>query len=512
MIRNFRLTALLIASTPMFGLTAESVTFHEDIAPLIHQRCTECHRPGESAPFSLINYDDVAKRSKTIEAVIDDRYMPPWHPVPGFGEFANTRRLSDDEIALYHQWVAAGKPEGDPAKAQEPPKFPQGWQTGEPDLILTMAEAFPVPADGPDIYRNFVLPLDLPEDKWVKAVELRPQARSVVHHVLFFLDTSGTARKKNGEDGKPGFRGMGFRSAGSLGGYVPGSTTRPLPGDLALPLPKGADLILASHFHPSGKAEMEKMTVGIYFADKEPSRKLYEIQVPPAFGRGAGIDIPAGKKDYRVEDTFTLPVDAEAIRVSGHAHYVCQEMKMTAKLPDGSEIPLLYIDNWDLDWQDSYEFKEPVQLPAGTVVKSVLIYDNSAENPDNPFDPPRRIRWGRESTDEMGSISLLAVPAVGQDPKKLTQANRQNQAKVLAELGREVRGGRLLERLPEVMRGLDKNSDGKLQKTEMPERFRNLLFDRLDADGNSELSKEELQTLRDFLNSLKAKKETASIP
>ncbi|MFV1994823.1 MAG: hypothetical protein ACC661_05250 [Verrucomicrobiales bacterium] len=488
---------------------AQEVTFNEDMAPLIHRRCTECHRPGEAAPFSLITYQNVTRRWKTMNRVIEDRYMPPWHPVPGHGDFADSRRLTDEELTLWRDWIAAGKPEGDPEKAPEPPHFAEGWQGGEPDLVVTMKVPYTVPADGPDIYRNFVLPLDLTEDKWVKSVELRPRARGVLHHSLYFLDTSGKARQRDGEDGEAGFSGMGFRAAGSLGGYVPGSTPRALPGDLAMALPKGADLILATHFHPSGKAEEELLTVGIRFADKEPARKLHEIQVPPVFGRGAGIDIPAGERGYTIEDSFILPVDSEAISVSGHAHYICSEMKMTATLPDGKEIPLLYIDDWDLDWQDRYFFKEPVFLPAGTVLKSVLIYDNSAENPNNPFDPPRRIQWGRESTDEMGSIALTVVPLEAQGTDALTRATRRNRVKVLAELGREIRDGRLLERLPRIIEGLDRNADGKLQKLEMPLRLRKRLFDRLDADDNGELSAEELETLEDFLENLTRPSKTA---
>ena len=407
----------------------EAITFNEHIAPIVHQNCSSCHREGESAPFSLITFSEVSKKAGTIKRVISDRYMPPWHAGPGAHKFLDERRLTDDQIALFSKWIEQGKQEGENS-GKEPPHFTKGWQLGEPDLVVTMKAGYEVPADGPDIYRNFVVPLDLPEDKWVKAIELRPSARAVLHHSLFFLDSSGTARKLDGKDGKPGFRGMSFRTSGSLGHYVPGVTPRKLPGDLARPLAKGADLILSSHFHPTGKPETEQTTVGFYFADGPPSRKLNEIQIPPAFGRKAGIDIPAGKSDYSIGDSFTLPADAEAVCITGHAHYICETMKMTATFPDGKTEVLLDIPDWDLDWQDTYYFEEKVILPKGTVLKSEITYDNSENNPDNPNIPPKRIKWGRESTDEMGSMTLTVVPAEAEDERSLkiatASASRQD--------------------------------------------------------------------------------------
>src|SRR5262249_22205228 len=164
------------------------------------------------------------------------------------------------------RWSETAMAEGDPAKLPKLPEFPEGWQLGKPDLVVRMDRSFAVPADGPDVYRNFVLPLNLPEDKWVTAVEVRPSARKVVHHVLFFLERSGTARKLDGQDGQTGFRGMGFRRTGGLGGWAVGATPRKLPEGLAMPLPKGSDLVLQTHFHPAGKADEEQTTVGLYFA------------------------------------------------------------------------------------------------------------------------------------------------------------------------------------------------------------------------------------------------------
>ena len=505
---------LSLLSLSLFAVSASAnetaVTFNEHIAPLIHQNCSSCHRKGESAPFQLISFNEVSKKATTISRVIGDSYMPPWHASTEHFKFVDVRKLTSEEITLFTNWVEQGKAEGDPEKAPSLPEFTEGWQLGEPDLVVTMENAFEVPADGPDIYRNFVLPLDLPEDKWVKAIELRPSARAVVHHSLYFLDDSGTARSLDGKDGRPGFNGMGFRKSGSLGGYVPGVSSRMLPGDLARPLPKGSDFVLSTHFHPTGKTEKEQTTVGFFFTDKAPSRNLKEIQVPPGFGRAAGIDIPAGESDYKVEDTFKVPVDIELVSINGHAHYTCSSMKMTALLPDSSEQVLLDIPEWDLDWQDSYFFKDKIILPAGTVLKSDIRYDNSAENPDNPFSPPQRIKWGRESTDEMGSITLSVVPAENSDERRLTIATAVEKAKLFANVAKELQRTRVLDRLPQIVKALDKDGDGNLHSSELPRRMRSILIERLDADKDDSLNPSEIQVLRDWLQTLRNRESSPS--
>lgn len=503
-----RLLLLPPLLAPLGGLATDGdPTYHRDIAPIVYANCTGCHRPGESSPFPLTSYAEVSRRAKTIGQAVNDRYMPPWHANDEATKFLDVRRLSTGQLEAIDRWIEAGKPEGDPADAPEPPTFAEGWQLGEPDLVLTMAEAYEVPAEGRDIYRNFVLPLDLPEDKWIKAIELRPSARSVVHHSLYFLDSTGEARKLDGQDGKPGFSGMRFRTGGSIGAYVPGATPRKLPGDLARALPKGSDLVLSTHFHPSGKAEREQTTVGIHFADAAPERKLQDLQVPPNFGRGTGLDIPAGAKDYRIEDTFTLPVDVEAHFVSGHAHYLCETMRMTATLPDGSELVLLDIPDWDIDWQDTYYFAEPISLPTGTVLKSVIRYDNSADNPDNPSRPPVRVKWGEQSTDEMGTITLSGVTLDADDAATLRRSSQEARAKIIARLGHELRDQGVLERLPQIVKSLDANGDGRLQESELPQRLRGALLLRLDRDGDGALDATELETLRKWLETLKTQQE-----
>ena len=523
--KSFFLSVVMISFFTGTSINADStelpdqVTFNEHIASIIHKSCSQCHREGQVGPFSLITYRDVLKRSGTIQAVIEDQYMPPWKPIKHQGvEYANDRSLSQYEIDLINKWIESGAKEGDPGKKPAAPSFPEEWYLGKPDLILEMEQGFEVPASGPDINRSFVLKLDssqLPEDKWVKAIELRPSARGVVHHALFYLDNTGASRKRDGEDGKPGFPEMSLATiTGYIGGYVPGSVPTPLPPDLAMSLSKGSDIIMQTHFHPTGKKEFEKSVLGIYFADKPPTKALVGVQVPPFFGRLSGINIPAGEKNYIVKDQVKLPVAVEAIDVGGHAHYICKSMKMTAKLPlpEDRTIVLMEIEDWDLDWQDRYRFKERIPLPKDTIIETVITYDNS-DRPENPNSPPKRIRWGKQSSDEMGSITLLVTP-VKQDElgdlytglKKhfdrmfLSNLKSQNQdpkgTEHLKIFGRKEIFARMVE-------NLDKNKDGKLSREEAPPKLKpQRAFNRFDLDSSGLLEEDELEKLRLFLANL----------
>jgi hypothetical protein len=420
----------LAVLTAAFMSAAQKVTFTETIAPILYQNCVTCHRPGEAAPFSLISWDDAKKRGALIATVTKSRYMPPWHAAHGFGEFEGERRLSDAQIAAIGDWVSQGMPQGDTSKMPKLPQFEEGWHLGKPDLVLEMPVAFNLPASGPDVFRNFVIPTGLTEDKWVRAVEFRPSARKVVHHVLFAYAAGGSMAKLDGADGKPGFGGMGSvgvspnqgDSSGGLGGWAVGATPVALPAGLARPLPKGSDFLLQMHFHLTGKPETEKSLVGIYFADKAPEHKLIPIGLPALFGFGAGIDIPPGEKNFTIQDSFVLPVDARAYSATAHAHYVGKEMKLTATLPDGAVTPLIWIPDWDFAWQDPYVYKDAVSLPKGTRIDATLRYDNSADNPRNPSNPPKRVWWGEESFDEMGSVGLTLVAAHTEDEAALQKA------------------------------------------------------------------------------------------
>ena len=286
---------LALADNSVFVASATDlpgkVTFAEHIAPLVFNHCTTCHRPGQVAPFSLLSYADARKHGKMMLRVVNDRQMPPWQPEPGHGEFRDSRRLSDAQMALFAKWVEGGFEEGDAKKTPAVPDFAEDWQLGKPDLVVKMDKAYSVPADGADIYQNFVIPMNLTEDKWVTAVEFRASAPKVIHHVLYFLDDTGRAKKlaTNNKNGQPGFPGMGFRPTGAMGGWAVGAAPVRLPQGLAYSVKKGSDLVLQTHLHLSGKAESELITVGLYFSDTNPTRKMARLQLPPSFGLFSNI-------------------------------------------------------------------------------------------------------------------------------------------------------------------------------------------------------------------------------
>ena len=429
------LAAVVVLSGSLRGKTVESagtLTFSEHIAPIVFENCSSCHRPNEAAPFSLMRYRDVQKRGELILNVVEDRYMPPWHARSEDFEFQDDRALSESEIELIGDWVESGMVEGDASKLPDLPEFTEGWQIGEPDLVVSMKEGYTLYAEGQDIYRNFVIPLNLDEDKWVQAIEFRPGARSVVHHSLFYYDTSGEAKKRDDEDPVPGFQTMGGGQVrdGSLGGWALGGNPRKLPDGLALYLPKDADLILSTHFHPSGKEETEISTVGFHFADEPSKMRFTEIQLPPEFGSLAGIDIPAGDSHYVKRDSFVLPVDVKAFEIGSHAHYLGKSMKMTATLPGGAVKELMSIPDWDFSWQESYRFKDYISLPAGTRLDAEVVWDNSEDNFNNPNIPPKRVKWGEESEDEMGSVFLQVIPADQEEFRELRKAIRNHKTEV----------------------------------------------------------------------------------
>src|SRR5262245_5530669 len=255
---------------------ADAPTFTKDVAAILWKNCASCHHPGHVAPFSLLTYKDAAKRAKFLVEVTASRRMPPWRAAPGYGpHFMNERRMSDADIQTLARWAEAGAPEGDPRDLPPMPKFPEGWQLGTPDVVVKMAQPFTVPAGGPDVYRCFIIPLPVDEDKTVAAVEFRPGNQRIIHHASFHLDNRGQARLRDGEDGKPGYTSVGspgFSPTGSLGGWGLAGYPRFLPEGTGMPLAKGSDMVLQIHYHPSGKEEQDQSEVGIYFSKKPVTR------------------------------------------------------------------------------------------------------------------------------------------------------------------------------------------------------------------------------------------------
>ncbi len=402
---------ILVLGLLVSGTIDEPVTYSKQIAPILWKHCADCHRPGEVGPFSLLTYKDAAKRASFLKEVVSKRQMPPWKAEPGFGEFHDVRRLSDEEIDLIARWADEGAEEGDPHDLPPLPKFPEGWQLGEPDLVLRMPEPFEIPPTGSDVFRCFVIPTGLVEDRTVAAVEFRPGNRRVVHHALFFLDDTGRARAKDETDAGPGytsFGGIGITPSGSLGGWAPGTGPRPLPDGLGRLLLRGSDLVLQVHYHPSGKPETDQSSLGIYFT-KSPRNRTRIVAAVALANRN--FSIPPGDARHPITpQPFVLPADVDAIGITPHMHWIGKEMKVQAIRPDGEVVPLIWIKDWDFNWQGQYLFARPIPLPKGTRIELEAYYDNSDQNPRNPSHPPRTVTFGEQTTDEMCLCGIQVVP------------------------------------------------------------------------------------------------------
>lgn len=377
------------------------ITYAEHVAPILYKHCTPCHRPGEVAPFSLTSYDEAKKWAPMIAWATETNRMPPWKAVAGYNSFHDENRLSDDQIQLLKQWSATGAPRGDVKREPAPPKFSEGWLLGKPDLILKAAKPFKLDGEGRDVYRNFVFKTDFKETKWVRAIDVRPGNRKVVHHVIAFLDEQGRsiALEEKENDGQPGyttFGGVGFAPSGSLGGWAPGLQPSFSPEGTAFELKPGTTIVLQVHYHKSGKPEEDQTELALYFAEEPPRRTLRLAWIANPLFR-----IPPGAKDHLVTARFPVPADVTAYAAMPHMHLLGKEMKAWVEKPDGSTIPLVWVKDWEFNWQFIYAFKEPLKIPRGSTIRVEARYDNSADNPNNPNNPPKPVTWGEQTTDEM---------------------------------------------------------------------------------------------------------------
>lgn len=397
---------------------AETPTFNKHVAPILWKNCANCHRPGEVGPFPLLTYEDAAKRADFLAEITASRAMPPWKAAPDFGKFHDERRLSPEQLEILRRWADAGAPEGSPRDLGAQPTFPDGWQLGTPDLVLEMPEEFAVPADGPDIYQCFVLPIPTTEHRTVAAAEFRPGNPRVVHHAIMFLDGNGAARKRDAEEPGQGYRsfgGPGVIPTGGLGSWAPGSIPRKLPQGIGKFLRHGSDMVLQLHYHPDGKPEKDRSKVGIYFT-KEPATTI----VGGLALMNTGLSIPPGAKDHKVTmKSQPLAADVHLLGLGPHMHLLGKQMKVWAKTPAGDEVPLIWIKDWDFNWQLGYGFAKPVSLPQGSVIHAEAVYDNTVDNPHNPNSPPKLVTWGEETTDEMCLLSILLITDTRDDLIKI---------------------------------------------------------------------------------------------
>ena len=400
-----------------------------EVAPIIFEACTPCHRPGGPGPFSLANVREVRQRARQVVQVIRSGYMPPWKVAPAVGHFVGQRALSPTERDRLEAWVAAGTPEGDPAAAPRTPAFAEGWLLGTPDLVVTLPEPFVLSADPTDAFRIFALPVPIQGRRYVRGIEFHPGNARVVHHANIRVDRTPTSRRLDAADPLPGYDGLMPRTAeypdGHFLGWTPGQVAPLVAPDLAWTLEPGSDLVVQLHMQPSGAVEEVRPSIGLYFSDTPPTR------TPTILRLGSqGIDIRPGETAYTIRDSYTLPVDADILAIQPHAHYRATEIIGEATFPDGRTRRVMHITDWDFRWQHVYRLIEPLSLPRGTRLSMAFTYNNSAGNPRNPDLTPTRVLWGQRSRDEMGDLWFQVLAHSEADRTRL---NEEIAGKMVAE-------------------------------------------------------------------------------
>jgi Flp pilus assembly protein TadD len=405
------------------ALPASKVTFYGNIAPIIYSQCSVCHRPGESAPFSLLSFEDVKRHAAQIATVTKSRFMPPWQPEAGYGDFAEERHLTETQIQLIQQWVAEGAVPGSSVDAPKPPKFSSEWRLGPPDLVLHVKKPYHFGAEGGEVFWNFVMPVPVKTDRWVRAIEVRPGNPKVFHHANVIIDRAGNARRLESKPGE-GFEGMditvqedSFDPDSHFLSWKPGSEPVVEADGMAWRATPGMNLVLNVHLRPTGKPETIDPEIAIYFTPKPQTKFPMLVQLE----HDGSIDIPPGNTDFLVSDDFTVPTDLHVLEIYPHAHYLAVLMEGYATLPDGTRKWLIRIPHWDLNWQGVYRLKQPLFLPRGSVISMRYHYDNSTANIRNPNNPPKEVRAGNASTDEMGHLWLQVLPVADSDRRAVVQ-------------------------------------------------------------------------------------------
>jgi tetratricopeptide (TPR) repeat protein len=398
--------------TPAHSSSEKRVTFDRDIAPILFGNCAPCHHEGEAAPFSLLSYGDAKSHARQMAYITAKRIMPPWLPAPSDFPILGDDHLTDAQIALFQEWVDDGLQEGDPRDLPPMPKFTPGWQLGKPDLILRAPKPYTLAASGLDQYWNFIFRTPLRRTRWVKAIEIHPAERRLVHHANLLVDRAESARRLEKSPGS-GFPGMElqiesetFDPDGHFFFWKPGLVPEPEPPGMAMRLDPGDDLILNTHLQPSGKPETIQPSIGLYFT----SQPAAQFPVLMQLENDRMLDIPPGEKHFVVTDQFTLPEPVDVLAIYPHAHYLGRELFALAKLPDGTTKTLLHIPRWDQNWQAVFHYAHPIPLPGGTTLMMRYIYDNSSDNIFNPNSPPKRVRAGNLATDEMAHLWFQVLP------------------------------------------------------------------------------------------------------
>jgi len=455
----FVATTLLGAQAPTKAASTASVpTFSKDVAPILYKNCTNCHRAGEIGPMALVTYQDARPWAKSIATRVADGTMPPWHGESAHSAFVNDRRLNEADKATILKWATGGAPEGNKADLPPVPMFAEGWQVGQPDAVLTLQEDYPIPANGMLEYKYFEIPTNFTEDKWVKAFEVRPGDRTVVHHIIVFArpparpappqqettstttTTAGTtpppaprpqppftfapgmqepkdeavsAAKRAPNNDRPSPRGG---TGAFVADFAPGQAVRLYGEDTAIKIPAGTTLVFQIHYTSSGKATTDRSRIGMVFAKEKPRREVIIAAL-----QNGNFTLPAGQADVRVDAEMTINRDMTIWSMLPHTHVRGKRWEIQAIYPDGRTEAVLSVPKYDFNWQTEYVFKEPLKLPKGTKIHSTAWYDNSAANKANP-DPSVDVHWGDQTWQEMQFTAF----AFSFDPQAPTTAEQKH--------------------------------------------------------------------------------------
>jgi mono/diheme cytochrome c family protein len=404
-----RLVLFLVALACANTVSAQ-VTYSKEIARIFQAKCQQCHRDGDVAPVALKDYETAVEWSRDILNVVKNGSMPPWKPVAGFGDFADTRALTDDEKQTLLDWLSGDMPEGDPADLPTATVSDSEWPLGQPDIELRMAQAF-TPEIGQDVYRCFVIPAGVTENTDMSAIDFIPGNRQIVHHIIVYQDTTGEAAKLDGADGQPGYTCFGGPGIGLsfgtdvLSGWAPGQRASFLPNGIGIQVKQGASFIMQVHYSPSRATGEDITRIGLYRATSKVQQHLYQVPIV-----NDTFTIPAGASNYEVKADFSIPLffDAKAINIYPHMHLLGRQIKVDVTPPGKTVQPMIYEDNWDFRWQGYYNYTSAMPLKAGSTVHLTCTFDNSENNTVNPNNPLVPVSWGERTKDEM-CIALVGV-------------------------------------------------------------------------------------------------------
>lgn len=375
--------------------TRAAVTYTKDVAPILYNNCTECHRAGMSAPMSLMSYDETRPWARAIKQRVVKREMPPWSAHPSHGKFKNDPSLSQKDIDTIASWVDAGAPKGNDRDLPPAPRYAEGWTIGTPDAIFTMTEDYKVPTEGTIPYQYIRIPTNLTEDKWLAAIEIKPGDRRVVHHVIANAQPAGGSARDERTAGRTGLGGITPNKPGVV--YEPG---------IARLLRANSEIILQMHYTTIGIETTDRTSIAVIYAKEPPKKVLSGGNI-----LNARFEIPPGAGSHEVSGSRTFADDVLLTTMTPHMHVRGKDMTYIATYPDGRKETLLYVPKYDFNWQHSYELAEPKLLPKGTKLEVIAHFDNSTTNLFNP-DPTATVRWGDQTWEEMmiGFYSTV-VPA-----------------------------------------------------------------------------------------------------